>query len=260
MRLVAVGVCVAMVALAASDAWSQDNPVLPGAQLPATAPATTGVAPAQAPVGHRQPTPKDLPPDVASGQQPAEVGRGEQQTEGAASRGYNARGRGGGPPTLQVGSSCEAAGRGSVVLGRDKKACLADESTAQDTLRQVQILRNRQDSMHRHGEDRRPGELCRAVVLPRDHAGRAQHSEIRHARERHRRDRRASPQSQIGAVAASARPRRSKTPSCATSRSIHFRVASDSTASSASGSEAPDRHIEDIRRHRAPFLAIGQMV
>jgi hypothetical protein len=136
MRLAAVGVCVAMVALAASDAWSQDNPVLPGAQLPATAPATTGVAPAQAPVGHRQPTPKDLPPDVASGQQPAEVGRGEQQTEGAASRGYNARGRGGGPPTLQVGPSCEAAGRGSVVLGRDKKACLADESTAQDTLRQ----------------------------------------------------------------------------------------------------------------------------
>jgi hypothetical protein len=131
MRL-AVGVCVAMVALGASNAWSQDNPALPGVQPPAT----TGVAPAQAPVGHRQPTPKDLPPDVASGQQPADVAPGEPQTEGAASRGKNARGRGGGPPTLQVGPSCEAAGRGSVVLGRDKKACLADESTAQDTLRQ----------------------------------------------------------------------------------------------------------------------------
>ena len=45
-------------------------------------------------------------------------------------------GRAGGPPSLQVGQSCEAAGRGSVVLGRDKKACLADETTAQDTLKQ----------------------------------------------------------------------------------------------------------------------------
>jgi hypothetical protein len=44
--------------------------------------------------------------------------------------------RAGGPPTLNVDPSCEAAGRGSVVLGRDKKACLGDETTAQDTLRQ----------------------------------------------------------------------------------------------------------------------------
>jgi hypothetical protein len=50
-------------------------------------------------------------------------------------RGKDARGHGGGPPTLQVGTSCEAAGRGSVVLGRDKKACLSDETTAQDTLK-----------------------------------------------------------------------------------------------------------------------------
>jgi hypothetical protein len=52
-----------------------------------------------------------------------------------ASRAKGARGHGGGPPTLQVGPSCEAAGRGSVVLGRDKKACLSDETTAQDTLK-----------------------------------------------------------------------------------------------------------------------------
>jgi hypothetical protein len=44
--------------------------------------------------------------------------------------------RRGGPPTLQVGQSCEAAGQGSVVLGRDKKACLGEETTAQDTLKQ----------------------------------------------------------------------------------------------------------------------------
>jgi hypothetical protein len=41
-----------------------------------------------------------------------------------------------GPPNLQVGSSCEAAGRGAVILGRNKEACLVDESTAQDTLKQ----------------------------------------------------------------------------------------------------------------------------
>ena len=46
------------------------------------------------------------------------------------------RGGGGGPPTLQVAPSCEAAARGAVVLGRNKEACLADETTAQDTLKQ----------------------------------------------------------------------------------------------------------------------------
>ena len=40
------------------------------------------------------------------------------------------------PPRLKVESSCEAAGRGAIVLGRNKEACLADETTAQDTLKQ----------------------------------------------------------------------------------------------------------------------------
>jgi hypothetical protein len=38
-------------------------------------------------------------------------------------------------PTLQIGPSCGAAGRGSVVLGRSKEACLADENAARDTLK-----------------------------------------------------------------------------------------------------------------------------
>jgi len=42
----------------------------------------------------------------------------------------------GSPPKLQVGPSCDAAGRGSIVLGRNKEACLADKTTAQDTLKQ----------------------------------------------------------------------------------------------------------------------------
>jgi hypothetical protein len=37
-------------------------------------------------------------------------------------------------PTLQIGPSCDAAGRGTVVLGRSKESCLADETTARDTL------------------------------------------------------------------------------------------------------------------------------
>jgi hypothetical protein len=124
-------VCIAIVTLAASSAWSI------GAALP------------QAPIGHRQPTVKDLPPNVARDEQPADASRGEQQPESAPSRGQNARARAGGPsrgqnvraraggpPTLNVDTSCVAAGMGSVVLGRDKKACLADETTAQDTLKQ----------------------------------------------------------------------------------------------------------------------------
>ena len=127
-------VCIAIVTLAASSAWSQGNPV--------------GAASPQAPIGHRQPTVKDLPPDVARDEQPAGGSRGEQQPESASprqnararaggpSRGQNVGARSGGPPTLNVDPSCVAAGMGSVVLGRDKKACLADETTAQDTLKQ----------------------------------------------------------------------------------------------------------------------------
>jgi hypothetical protein len=44
--------------------------------------------------------------------------------------------RGNSPPKLQVGPSCVAAGAGSVILGRNKESCLADETTAQDTLKQ----------------------------------------------------------------------------------------------------------------------------
>jgi hypothetical protein len=133
MRWAAVCACVAIVTLAASSACSQDNPVLPGAGQPST----DGAAPPQAPIGHRQPTLRELPPDVARGEQQSDdVAREERQTQGMqtqhmASRAKDARGHGGGPPTLQVGTSCEAAGRGSVVLGRDKKACLGDETTAQ---------------------------------------------------------------------------------------------------------------------------------
>jgi hypothetical protein len=111
MRLTRTSICLA-ITLAVSGAFAQVPPI-PGSP---------------APVGHRQPTLRGLPPDVAHEEgQPGET----------PSRAQIPRGRGGSPPpTLLVGPSCEAAGQGSVVLGRDKKACLADETTAQDTLKQ----------------------------------------------------------------------------------------------------------------------------
>jgi hypothetical protein len=93
----------------------------------------------QAPVGHRQPTLSDLPPDVRKDEQlpsaPTQPAGPRPRASSAASQRQTAPARGG-PPTLQVGPSCEAAGRGAVVLGRNKEACLADETTAQDTLKQ----------------------------------------------------------------------------------------------------------------------------
>ena len=94
----------------------------------------------QAPIGHRQPAPSDLPPDVRKNEQlpsaPSQPVSATPQSSGAPSQRHAARTRGGGPPILQVGPSCEAAGRGAVVLGRNKEACLADETTAQDSLKQ----------------------------------------------------------------------------------------------------------------------------
>jgi hypothetical protein len=38
------------------------------------------------------------------------------------------------PPKLNVGTSCAAAARGAVSIGRDKEACMSDERAAQETL------------------------------------------------------------------------------------------------------------------------------
>jgi hypothetical protein len=121
MRMAAICI-VAVVALGARAAWSQQNPV--------------GVAPGQSPIGHRQPSNGELPDGIGRQRRHVEVSGGVQNPESLPSRSRNARARAGVPPTLRVEPSCEAAGRGSVVLGRDKKACLSDETTAQDTLKQ----------------------------------------------------------------------------------------------------------------------------
>jgi hypothetical protein len=54
-----------------------------------------------------------------------------QRLKVLACRNYTGR-----PPPPQVGPSCDAAGRGSVVLGRNEECCLADETAAQDARKQ----------------------------------------------------------------------------------------------------------------------------
>jgi hypothetical protein len=123
---------VAVLALAAGGAFAQEIPSL-GSRLPST----TGQVVPQAPVGHRQPAIKDLPPDVAREElQPERPPTQASQKDNIDRRLKTCPGCAGGPPTLQVGPSCVAAGAGSVILGRNKESCLADETTAQDTLKQ----------------------------------------------------------------------------------------------------------------------------
>jgi hypothetical protein len=135
-------ICFVFLAFTAQGVSAQGVPPLSGPQ----APPASGVP--QAPVGHRQPTPSDLPPAVQNEEQPGAKPWPQSQAQSQAqiqtksqkqsrSQQQVARGRGGGgPPVLQVGPSCEAAGRGAVVLGRNKEACLADENAALDTLKQ----------------------------------------------------------------------------------------------------------------------------
>jgi hypothetical protein len=142
---------VALITLLAGSASAQGGMTSTGTQTTPgalTLPGTTtsqglpGGIP-QAPVGHRQPTSTDVPPlklPTSTPDQTTTTTPTIPTTPTTQARGRSAQtrggGAGGGPPVLQVGTSCEAAGRGAVVLGRNKEACLADETAAQDTLRQ----------------------------------------------------------------------------------------------------------------------------
>jgi hypothetical protein len=115
----------AVLALAASGAFAQEVRLPSGQVVP------------EAPVGHRQPAIKDLPPDVVREEgRPESPPTQESRKDNIDRRLKTCRGCAGGPPTLQVGASCEAAASGSVVAGRNKDSCLADENTARDTLKQ----------------------------------------------------------------------------------------------------------------------------
>jgi hypothetical protein len=77
-----------------------------------------------------------LPMSSAKRGDPRAHQRKRSQKDNTGRRLKTCPGCAGGPPTLQVGPSCEAAGSGSVVAGRNKDSCLADENTARDTLKQ----------------------------------------------------------------------------------------------------------------------------
>jgi hypothetical protein len=137
---------VALITLLAGGASAQGGMTSTGTQtagslaLPGTttSPGQPGGVP-QAPVGHRQPTATDVPPLKPPTSSTPDHATISPTTTTAPAQGRSAQTRGGGvggPPVLQVGTSCEAAGRGAVVLGRNKEACMADETAAQDTLRQ----------------------------------------------------------------------------------------------------------------------------
>jgi hypothetical protein len=130
-------ICFVFLAITTEGAVAQGAPPLSGPQTP-----PLGGVP-QAPVGHRQPTPADLPPAVQKEEQPTPLGNPQPQSEAqqpkksrSQSRQASVKGGGAAPPVLQVGPSCEAAGRGAVLLGRNKEACLADENQALNTLKQ----------------------------------------------------------------------------------------------------------------------------
>jgi hypothetical protein len=76
-------------------------------------------------------------------------------------------------PILKVGPSCEAAGRGSVVLGRNKEACLADETTAQQSLKKGWSTYSAEDKQQCIGMAKSGGpasyvELLSCLELRRD--------------------------------------------------------------------------------------------
>ena len=132
MSLATIGV--AMLALAASSgAFAKDRPADPQAPL-----STTNRVVPPAPVGHRQPSVKDIPPDVAKKEEGRDAAQAPPPPEPAplpAKVDLGPSGPGG-PPQLEVRTSCKAAARGAVMLGRDENACLADESAALGSLRQ----------------------------------------------------------------------------------------------------------------------------
>jgi hypothetical protein len=78
----------------------------------------------------------DLPPDVAHKEGEPPNPPTQESQKGNVDSGRNSCRGCSGPPRLEVGTSCDAAGRGSVVLGRNKESCVADETAAQDTLKQ----------------------------------------------------------------------------------------------------------------------------
>ena len=91
------------------------------------------------PVGHRQPRPFDLPPDVQRDEQlnPPSAATQSPQTQGQnqTRNRRSARGtRAGSVPTLNVRPTCEAAAGGLIGLKQDIQTCLEEEKNVRDQI------------------------------------------------------------------------------------------------------------------------------
>jgi hypothetical protein len=93
-------------------------------------------------------------------------------------------------PAAHAPSRAKLRGRGAGIRrARPRQEGLSrrrDHGAGHAEAKLVQICRVRQERLRRYGENRRPGELRRTVVLRRDLAGRAQYPQCRCTRERQR--------------------------------------------------------------------------
>ena len=68
------------------------------------------------------------------------------------------------PPKLNVGSSCDAATKGAIGAGRDKKACMGDELAAQEMLVKNRAQYSRAQKTQHVGMTTQGGSSCVELI------------------------------------------------------------------------------------------------
>ena len=131
-------------AAAQSPSVAPAGPTAPSSLAPPTTPVAPGAAatspgsPAiQAPIGHRQPRPADLPASVQREEElspPAKtVATPTTRTKVSNERSSGAQGRSA-VPAFDVKKSCRATGDAALSLGRSIEACISSEEAAREKL------------------------------------------------------------------------------------------------------------------------------
>ena len=89
----------------------------------------------QAPIGHRQPRPSDLPPSVQRDEQLNPPSAQTQPQKQTANRRLSVpRARAGSVPTIDVRPTCQAAAGGLIGVKQDIQICLEDEQKVRDQI------------------------------------------------------------------------------------------------------------------------------
>ncbi|MFY9736891.1 MAG: hypothetical protein WAL02_17450 [Rhodoplanes sp.] len=117
---------------APSSLATPTTPVAPGVSNP-TSPGTPSVI--SAPVGHRQPRPSDLPPDLQREEKlaPVQAAPSERTKVSNERRSRNARGRSA-VPAFDVKKSCKTTEDAALSLGRSLESCISSEEAAREQL------------------------------------------------------------------------------------------------------------------------------